>query len=396
MIKNSISEAQVPVWKRSVRLLIVALLVPLSVVVCARLFGKWDANDRQSLGNYFFARSLTTQKSTSRSASTLANGGENNSPLVSNSKDHVIHADLGYLQPLSECIHRFTIRNDSTIPWTFRGVHVTCSCTSTRKSGAVIDPMSSGWVEVLYRAPQIEVDDKRHVEVVFQEQLVLPVRLTIDAKIREPIYAVPNRLDFRSTNYSRSFVPITLVRFSDVRWEKVTIVPKDSWLQATITKQDPTLDHFGEMRDAWRIDTIPHLSNLDYGRHESSLQITIETSAGELNRIIPVIVDHPSPLLASPSLLFFGKFKRKQTLERDLQLSCPSCDPLDCAAIKIEHNIPDLEVTAMPVAAKTDTVRLHASFIGGHLPKDASIKVRYANAPQIPPIVVRVVGVLVD
>lgn len=113
--------------------------------------------------------------------------GELESPKV-----RLLRHDFGRVPAGFSGICRFDLRNDTVSAWTVQKVTASCSCTVAEMDDHIIEPGSVGTLQIKYQADVKSADDKRVVDVRFDELDAPVFRLEVSAQIREPITISPS------------------------------------------------------------------------------------------------------------------------------------------------------------------------------------------------------------
>src|SRR5262249_1818152 len=104
--------------------------------------------------------------------------------------------DFGVSAPDTEMRHRFSITNPSTTTWTVKFVTKSCACTVGEVSARRVKPSETTSLEVVYRASKTEGSINQAVIVEFQEENTPLFYLVIKGEVRNPLSALPARVEF--------------------------------------------------------------------------------------------------------------------------------------------------------------------------------------------------------
>lgn len=98
------------------------------------------------------------------------------------------------VRPAAPQGHTYRIANPTAGPWTFDRFRTTCGCTVADISAEVVPPGGVAEVRFAYTPPAEPADDRRAIDVVFQEPAAPAVRLVVAARVRHPRTVLPVRL----------------------------------------------------------------------------------------------------------------------------------------------------------------------------------------------------------
>lgn len=270
--------------------------------------------------------------------------GTRNSPNETQVLDH----DFGIIQPDSIQTHRFAIANPSAYRWNFERTSTTCSCVRPTISGPYIEPHSTGWVDVRYKAPSKEVDDTRAIDITFNEPDTPRLRLVTRASIRQFLHAFPGSILLSRVAGDVCLpVDVEIRNYSSTRWKQLSALSHDAWVSCYDPAEVDTARGKGEAHagplQLWRLSIILDPRKLRLGTHRS----TISLNGGGYHRDLPVDVRLVPPVSAVPSQLFFGEIATRGHAEREIKLVfTDAAAPTDATRILATHDLGDaLQVT---------------------------------------------------
>jgi hypothetical protein len=250
----------------------------------------------------------------------------------------VLQHDFGLLKPSSKVTHRFTIRNDSDIRWTFVKFHTSCACTVTHTAAPYVDAGQSVEVEVEYKAPAANVTERRHVGVQFLEAPAPFFWLEVKAVVRHAISMFPAELNFlRVGRGQQSEQSFEVHNFSNEDVTMQAIKPTVPWLTATFLPIEPS----GEPRprQGWRVLVHPKTDGLASGRHQGFLEVRTNSSETPVSRI-PVNLHLTAPVEAIPAQMFFGNVTAGVEAKYRLLLRfTPDAIPADENVVELAHDV---------------------------------------------------------
>ncbi len=243
--------------------------------------------------------------------------------------------DFGMVLPGQVARHRFSVTNSTNSPWTFAKLIPSCSCTVASTSAPVIAPSKTETVEVEYKAPRSNGNDRRKVGVQFAEADAPMFWLEIQARIRQPISFFPEAITlsqvgkdvtesfFEVHNFSTSLIELKEPRCSE------------PWLEAELR---PIAGTSPEVKQVWRVVVRARTRNLKPGKHTA--EVLVAESGTDFQKKVPIEVDLIAPVRPIPSRLFFGSLDRGRSVERRLSLllsaDLPGLQPSD---IQIKHDL---------------------------------------------------------
>jgi len=222
----------------------------------------------------------------------------------------VIEHDFGVVLSRGEALrHRFAVRNDTDDAWTFRQIRAPCACTVGELDSPTIAAHSTGYVTVTYHPPSSTKDDARFVYVVFREPGAPVVRLLVTARCRLPMTVSTDALAIHAGSRGKDVqTTFEVENFSGEDWRTLDVRGRDEWLTAA-----SSLVRSGskerEPRQVWRVDVCALCSALPPGRHESQLAVEARGAQPE-SQIVPVSLEIPAPVEATPRQLFYGTVAR--------------------------------------------------------------------------------------
>ena len=246
--------------------------------------------------------------------------------------------------------------NTTGTPWTFAKLIPSCSCTVASTSAPTIAPGATETVEVQYKAPSGNGDDRRKVGVQFAEANSPTFWLEVAARVRQPISFFPEAVAlsqvgkdviesfFEVHNYTKELVRLDPPRCSD------------PWLEAEIRPIEVTSP---VVKQAWRVVVRATTQGLKPGKHVGEVLIS-EAGTG-FRKAVPVEVDLIAPVRPVPTRLFFGSLERGKPVEKKVALLLSSDLPtLAPADIQIKHDL-GAQMVVDSVASSTARLEIRAT-----------------------------------
>ncbi len=245
--------------------------------------------------------------------------------------------DFGKVLPGQVSKHRFSLTNTTDSPWTFAKLIPSCSCTVASTSAQTIAPSKTETVEVEYKAPKNNGDDRRKVGVQFAETGSPMFWLEVKARVRQPMSFFPEYIAlsqvgkdvtesfFEIHNYTSDLVKLEAPRCSE------------PWLEAELRPIEGTSP---DVKQVWRVVVRAKTQGLRPGRHADEILIT--ESGTEFQKRVPVEIDLVAPIRPIPNRLFFGSLERNRPVEKKLSLLLSSdVGGLTADDIQINHDLGD-------------------------------------------------------
>lgn len=249
----------------------------------------------------------------------------------------VLEHDFGLLYPQQTVSHRFPIKNDTAIAWTFRNAITSCGCTVADLSSGTIAPGSSEYATVRFSRKTAPHDEKRKVGLVFAESEAPVIELLISAKVRAALTVLPEKLVFRQLGRGQvQTADIEIQNFSERDWTGIEITSSEDSLTASWVPTG-TSDLPGKPRQSWRGAVRIEASMLKAGRHEMSLFVR-PLGGVEPAQELSVHANVISAVRAIPAQLFFGRVHAGTSTTRSIKLQfAPDVPRVAEKDIKIEH-----------------------------------------------------------
>ena len=182
---------------------------------------------------------------------------------TSNSSSSLIH-DFGIIPPRAIRSCTFIIANPTTSPWRILGLERTCSCTSATIDKPEIPAGGHARVLVEYRASQRAGDVSTKLNVAIEGQRAGFCALTIKAKVREAVTAVPRSVNLHyvagtpAGNTSPENAAFVVSNFSEQHWDDLRVENVPAWLTVNRIKlPDSTGRDSSAPKQSWRIFVRP-------------------------------------------------------------------------------------------------------------------------------------------
>ena len=211
--------------------------------------------------------------------------------------------------------HRFSLTNPTASAWSFAKVIPSCSCTVAKTSAPVIAPSKSEWIEVEYKAPNSNGNDRRKVGVQFAEPNSPIFWLEVKAQIRQPISFFPENLALNQVgkDVTESFFEVH--NYSATRIELKAPRCSEPWLEAELRPIEGTA---ADVKQVWRVVVRAKTRDLKPGKHTA--EVLVAEVGTNFRKKVPVEVDLIAPVRPIPSRLFFGSLENGRPVEKKLSL----------------------------------------------------------------------------
>jgi hypothetical protein len=297
-------------------------------------------------------------------------GKPKTSEIVQNWEDRKsvkISHDFGLLRARQKVHHRFSIANDSTIPWTLSEIKHTCKCTTGQPRSQSVLPGEKMEIDVDYQAPDINKEDTRQIGVGFAEPGVPYFWLVVHCTAREAIAASPRGLLLEVDSIGhveQQEVTISSYLDHDVRQPQITSsVP---WLKAEL-RPAPVLKERYPARQSWQARVAANTSGLRPGKYLVQFEIRTDDPDAPC-RVVPVELLLSDQLEVVPRELTFGSIPPGKEANRKVLIKLrKDVNPLRARDVKVEHDLGEslkvscrelsasvLEVSAALSAAKSN------------------------------------------
>jgi len=259
--------------------------------------------------------------------------------------------DFGTVLPGQVCRNRFVLTNPTATTWTFAKLIPSCSCTVASTTAPAIAPGKSESVEVEYKSPPSNQDDRRKVGVQFAEAGAPTFWLEVQARIRQPICLFPEALTLSQIGRdgSESFFDVHNYTTKPIQLD----TPRCSvpWLEASMNEVQARPPGVIQV---WRVVVRAKIAGMKPGQHRGD--VLVAASGAGFKKAVPVDLELIAPIRPIPNRLFFGSLTRGVPVERKISLLL-SADlahlmPED---IKVEH---DLGERLRVLCSRTSPTRL--------------------------------------
>ena len=312
-------------------------------------------------------------------------------PLEDRQDGTFFRHDFGTVLPGQVYRHRFVLTNTTASAWTFAKLIPSCSCTVGTTSAQSIAPGKSEWVEVEYKSPPSNQDDRRKVGVQFAEPGSPMFWLEVQARIRQPITFFPEGLTLSQVGKetAESFFEVHNYTGKPIHLEPPRC--SEPWLEAELRTIEATSP---EVKQAWRVVVRAKTRGLKPGSHRA--EVLVAQSGTDFRKTVPIEIDLIAPIRPVPGRLFFGSLTRGQPVEKKLSLLLSSdlthFTPDD---VRIKHDLGDrlvvrctrLSESRLEIAATLDPGQ------GGESEINGSIDLTFRD-PSLPPISIPVIAVV--
>jgi hypothetical protein len=250
-----------------------------------------------------------------------------------------IRHDFGIVRPGQSPRHRFTVKNPHSAAWTIRRFHTTCACAVSQASSRQIAPEETAEVEVTYKAPSSNKDDRHRVVVEFMEEGTPFVFLEITARVRESLCCFPERIEVprvgRGQSVERTF---EVHNYTDADFSLASLTSSTSWLTASAHSLGRRHEVNGP-RQVWQVGLLVNANGVAPGKHRAELEIRTN-APGSLRKSVPVEIVVSSPIDAIPGQMFLGSvLPGRPTEHRVLLHFTPECLPRDTREITLTHDM---------------------------------------------------------
>jgi hypothetical protein len=359
------------------RTLLIVGVVAVAAVAAGSVYGPWTTRDQ------------TTPELQSKEPG-FGSGGTGESQT--SPRTITLKHDFGVVRPSQSVSHEFRVTNPSDSAWTFAQFRITCGCTVADISSEVIPPGGSATVTFSYRPPSEVGDDRRSIDVVFQEPSAPLVRLTVEAKAREPVSLFPVRAQLPRAMHGRPHETRVFVgNYTAADVSPPKLVGSHPWLSIGEPRTEPIPTDDPTVRQYWSVPVVVDTGRLTSGRHEGSVTLAPGQPHATGQRTV-IEVEVVPPLEPNPSQLFFGTVRPGRP--SSVTFSVRPCTGLTLEGVRVEHDLgSQLEIT--PVESGPGTATWKATLtVSAAGPVGGTVTVR-AAAADVPatrlPVLARVV-----
>ena len=256
-------------------------------------------------------------------------------------------------------------------------------------SARSIPPGKSEWVEVEYKSPPSNQDDRRKVGVQFAEPGAPMFWLEVKARIRQPISFFPEDLTLSQIgkDAAESFFEVHNYKSKPIKLDPPRCT--EPWLEAEHREVEGTST---EVKQVWRVVVRAKTRGMKPGRHRAA--VVVAESGTEFRKSVPIEVDLIAPIRPVPARLFFGSLARGRPVEKKLSLLLSSdLAPFSPNDVRIKHDLGDRLVVRcsrssnarMEIAATLDPGPSDDAEING------TIELTFRD-PSLPPISIPVIA----
>ncbi len=256
--------------------------------------------------------------------------------------------DFGLVRPRQVVTHRFPIRNPSRQNWTMRRISNSCVCTVTQLTAERIAPGATEYAEVSYTAPDSTADDRRQLQISFEEPGAPILTLGIQAQVRERLTTIPKELLLGLSNGAQPMqAHFEIQNFDDQDWSDVAAKPQAPWLAVSITPIRSTKDanpdtNPGRPRQRWRVDVKVDPRQLAPGNHVDLLELSAVGISEPVHKSVQVSLEVPQPIRVTPREFFLGSVAPGQSTSRVLLVLLQGDKKTDPAnRLTIRHDLAD-------------------------------------------------------
>ena len=252
--------------------------------------------------------------------------------------------DFGLVRPRQVVTHRFPIHNPSRQNWTTRRIFNSCVCTVTQLTAERIAPGATEYAEVTYKAAEVTTDDRRQLQISFEEPGTPILTLGIQAQVRERLTTIPKELLLGLSNGAQPMqVHFEIQNFDDQDWSDVAAKPQAPWLAVSITPIRSTKDaNPGRPRQRWRVDVKVDQRQLAPGSHVDLLELSAVGISEPVHKSVQVSLEVPQPIRVTPREFFLGSVSPGQSTSRVLLVLLQGDKKTDPAnRMTIRHDLAD-------------------------------------------------------
>lgn len=245
-----------------------------------------------------------------------------NSDLQSSTSE-LVH-DFGIVAPGQQLSATVPIQNPTQRELRVSGLRRSCSCANASLSSRTIAPQSAISLNVRYLAPMMASDERRHIEVMFSDRAVSPLRVTVKAQVRPPLTVATDEINMGDVlaGTSKEMV-FPVYNYSRLDWDGLDVkADSSSWLRAAAMEpmtesvlQSNTL----QLRQTFNVRVICDSHSLPPGIHVARVVLVTEGNE-KLEQAVAVVARVVQPIRASPDLLFLGKLESHQECKRVIRL----------------------------------------------------------------------------
>lgn len=217
-----------------------------------------------------------------------------------------LEADCGVMLPDTKTTASFNVVNDSDFNWKIKKIGVSCVCTVADTGVDEIEIGQSATIDVVYKVPAVESDDRRRIVIHFEDPRAPLVALYVSARVRNKHSVIPARLMFDDFEGSGPrFGSVTIENHSGVNWRNVNVTKPKKWGKVSVAQVGDTLDEF----QTFRLDFEVQTNDILRGLHRQDIGLTANL-AGNLSvdlPDLPITVSIRPNVTCSPSNLFLGR-----------------------------------------------------------------------------------------
>jgi len=253
-------------------------------------------------------------------------------------RDLLFEHDFGLIRPHQRVTHAFSVTNNSEVPWTLRHVERTCVCT-VAKCPRRIEPRSTAEVEVEYRAAGATADDRRAVELYFEEDGAPVVRFEVEVSVRPPIAASRDEIIFRGArkNY-RARQTFEVENWSGLDWSSLTLGADVAWARASAELDRVEESAHGPLQ-VWQVNVDVDARDMKPGRHNGALRIHAD---GDAEARLPMWLELAGPVSVVPEQMFFGNIGPGGHGTCTVLVKCAACTAEELAErLVVRHDLGD-------------------------------------------------------
>jgi uncharacterized protein DUF1573 len=275
---------------------------------------------------------------------TRGNSSEATPTTHADSDRKLVH-DFGIIRPGQPYSHRFPIHNTGDKRWTIVRFQTNCACTVGEASASTIEPSQTEFVRIDYTSPSTISDDKKTIGVVFAEDYAPLVWLEIQARVRDAVSPMPERVDLgRRASGAEVTSFFEVHNYDDHDIELGAIRPSEPWLsigsQSSYRGGGSGEGNFMP-RQVWRIELLARPKDLAPGWHRSHIDVEVK---GTTDRVRPIEVDLDlaPPVVAIPGMMFFGSAEPGQAASSKILLRVsPEVGVTIEGALALSHDLGD-------------------------------------------------------
>lgn len=167
-------------------------------------------------------------------------------------------------------------------------------------------------------------DEQRHIELLFSDHTVSPLRVTIKAQVRPPLTVTTDEIGMGDVlvGTSKEMV-LPVYNYSRLDWDGLDIVADSStWLRTNASDPIDMSDVDSErlsLRQTFNVRVICDSHDLPPGIHVARFTL-VAKGAEKLEQSMAVVARVVQPVRASPDMLFLGKLDSTQECKRVIRL----------------------------------------------------------------------------